>query len=78
MIKAKTYFKQVPLKIVKKILEQQNEQEIVAVQPTTLRKKKLKVNPMEAIPVNQQWMRGNPGALRLIFLEPKAMVPFSG
>jgi|HubBroStandDraft_6_1064221.scaffolds.fasta_scaffold47899_3 hypothetical protein len=54
MIKAKTYFKQVPLKIVKKILEQQNEQEIVAVQPTTLRKKKLKVNPMEAIPVNQQ------------------------
>jgi hypothetical protein len=53
MIKAKTYFEQVPLDIVKKIVEQQNEQEKVAVLPTTTRKKKAKVNPVEAIAVNQ-------------------------
>jgi hypothetical protein len=52
MIKRKTHFEQVPLEIVKKIVEQQTEQEDIAVLPTTARKKKLKTNPMEASMVN--------------------------
>jgi hypothetical protein len=51
MIKPKTYFKQVPLKLVKKIVEQQDEQEEVAVLPTRAGKKKLKVNLVEALAV---------------------------
>jgi hypothetical protein len=53
VIKAKTYFKQVPLNIVKKILEQHNELEKVAVLRTTTRKKKRKVNLVKAIAVIQ-------------------------
>jgi hypothetical protein len=53
MIKPKTYFKQVPPKIVKKIVEQQTEQEKVAVLPTTTRKNKLRVNLVEALGVIQ-------------------------
>jgi len=37
MIKPKTYFKQFPPKIAKKTVEQQPEQENVAVLPTTTR-----------------------------------------
>ena len=51
MIKRKTYFEQVPLKIVKKIVEPHTLQENGAVLPTTARKKKLKANPVEAIMV---------------------------
>ena len=51
MIKPKTYFKQVPLKFVKKIVEQQTEQEKVALLPTRAAKKKLKVRLVEAIAV---------------------------
>jgi hypothetical protein len=49
--KLKTYFEQVPLKVVKKIVEQQTEQEKVAVLPTTTRKKKLKVKLVKGIAV---------------------------
>jgi hypothetical protein len=51
MIRAKTYFKQVPLKIVKKILERQNELENVVVLPATTRKRKPKANLVEATAV---------------------------
>ncbi len=51
MIKPKTYFKQVPLKVIKKIVKQQAEQEQGAVLPTRTRKKKLKVRLVEAIAV---------------------------
>jgi hypothetical protein len=51
IIKPKTYFKQVPLKFVKKIVKQQTEQEEVAVLPTSAAKKKLKLSLVEAITV---------------------------
>jgi len=53
MIKPKTYFKQVPPKIVRKILEQQKELENVVVLPTTTCKRKPKVNLVEVIAVNE-------------------------